>query len=87
MSSEMEGKWFRIWYQDKQNILSTMYTNLAADIKAGYNPFGECVTKQRRTIQEYIDRFDEEMEHIKEKNKQQTEHWCYYDLLKRGAIT
>lgn len=82
----MEGKWFKIWFEYNQMILSEMYQNLADDLDAGYNPFGNSIMKQRRSIDEYIQKFNEEMEYIKEKTKQQVEHWCYYDLKKRGAI-
>ena len=82
----MEGKWFTMWFEDKQSIIRCMYNNLNADLEAGYDPFGKCIADQRSKIDNYIKKFDEDMEHIKEKTKQQVEHWCYYDLKKRGAI-
>ena len=82
----MEGKWFQIWFEDKQWILSCMYKNISDDLEAGYNPNGESITKQRRDIESFLQKFNEEMDKIKEKTKQQVEHWCYYDLKQRGAI-
>lgn len=86
VDDSMEGKWFKIWFEYKQLILSEMYQNISDDLNVGYNPFGTSILNQRRTIDDYIRSFDEEMDHIKEKSKQQVEHWCYYDLKKRGAI-
>jgi Skp family chaperone for outer membrane proteins len=63
-----------------------MYRNISDDLEAGYNPDGECITKQRRDIESFLQKFNEEMDKIKEKTKQQVEHWCYYVLKKRGAI-
>ena len=55
----MEGKWFKIWFEYNQMILSEMYQNLADDLDAGYNPFGNSIMKQRRSIDEYIQKFNE----------------------------
>ena len=85
--NEMEGKWFRLWYDDKQSMLITMHNNLAADLSAGYNPFGSSIRQQRQAIDAYMFEFDQQMEAIKMMDKQHTEHWCYYDLLKRGVIS
>lgn len=82
----MEGKWFKIWHEDKTSILATMYENLAADLDAGYNPFGKCISDQKQKIKEYTQEFDAEMQRFREKNNQQIEHWCYYDLKRRGSI-
>lgn len=82
----MEGKWFKIWFDDKKSIIATMYENLASDLDAGYDPFGCSITTQRREIDEYTQKFDAEMRALQEKDKQHVEHWCYYDLKRRGAI-
>lgn len=86
MSENMEGKWFKIWFEDKQMLISAMYRNIEDDLEAGYNPLGKSITDQRSHLEEFIRDFNFEMDHIKEKTKQQVEHWCYYDLKKRGAI-
>lgn len=83
----MEGKWFKAWYSDKQMILSAMYENLSADLAAGYDPFGDSITSQRKHIDVYIKELDADMKKLQDKDtKQKVERWCYYDLKRRGAI-
>lgn len=83
---EYKYKWFNIWYQDKQSIVATMEKNIAADIDAGYNPFGNSIRKQRAELNEYIEKFDEEVQKLRDMGYKQAEHWCYIDLKRRGAI-
>lgn len=79
--------WFNIWYEDKQAMVSTMMHNMTADIDAGYNPMGRSIQKQLRGIREYAEKFDEEMKGFRTMSEGQIQHWCYYDLVRRGAIT
>lgn len=46
-------EWFEIWYQDKQSILDAMIRNMTADLKCGYDYFGNCITRQREEIAAY----------------------------------
>ena len=83
----MSEKWFLIWYADKESILSTMVRNMTADLECGYDYFGNCITRQREEIAAYKEKFDAEVMSFAEKSDAERNKWCYYDLLRRGAIT
>lgn len=78
--------WFELWYDDKNSIIDTMARNMAADISAGYNYFGQSIVKQRRAIAQYKEQMDAEIDAFKEMDEKEVNRWCYYDMKKRGAI-
>lgn len=82
----MGGKWFDIWFEDKQSMLDTMRRNLQADLDAGYNPSGYSIRKQTVDMETYKRGFDVQMDLFKNMEDAQVNRWCYYDLKKRGAI-
>lgn len=82
----MKNDWFEIWFADKSSMLDTMVGNMAADLAAGYDYFGNCISRQREEINEYKARFDEECEKLKDMDEKKADRWCYIDLKKRGAI-
>ena len=79
--------WFNIWYDDKQSMLSTMMRNMNADIEAGYNPMGNSIRRQLAQIRQYAEQFDLEMQEFRTMDEAKIQHWCYYDLKRRGAIS
>lgn len=82
----MGGKWFEMWFSDKQSLVETMVKNMQADLDAGYNYFGDCIKRQRKEIDEYKAEFDRQVDAFKTMEEKQVERWCYYDMKKRGAI-
>lgn len=78
--------WFTIWLEDKRSILATMMRNLQSDIDAGYSPDGNSVRKQGEEILAYQSKFESEMDRFEEMTADEVNHWCYRDLLRRGAI-
>ena len=78
--------WFEIWYEDKRGMMATMARNMAADLAAGYDYFGNSIRKQQQEIAQYKAQFDEEMEAFKGMDETAVNRWCFYDLKKRGAI-
>lgn len=82
----MKVKWFDIWFEDKQMMVEVMHRNMSADLDAGYNPLGDSITRQRHMIKNYIQDYNNQMDKFKEMTEQQVQHWCYYDLKKRGVI-
>lgn len=78
--------WFDIWFDDKVSVLETMMENLLADLAAGYDPDGSCVCKQLTDIEEYTKTFNVQMDDFKYMETGRVNHWCYYDLKKRGVI-
>ena len=79
-------KWFEMWFDDKQGMISTMMRNMAADLEAGYDPMGHCIRKQRVDIEEYQMDVDRTMDMFKTMDDKTVNRWCYYDMKKRGAI-
>ena len=79
--------WYEVWMDDKESILETMIKNLAADLAAGYNYFGECINRQRENIDTYKREFDSQLMSFADMTEGKRNRWCYYDLLRRGAIT
>lgn len=78
--------WFEIWFQDKQSIMETMLKNMQSDYECGYSWWGQSLTKQRTELDEYKKKFDAQMDEFKYMSDGEVSRWCYYDLLKRGAI-
>ena len=83
----MKNNWFELWYQDKQCMLETMIRNMTADLEAGYNYFGSCIQRQKAEIEAYKAEFDAQMDEFRIMEESRIQHWCYYDLRKRGAIS
>ena len=81
------GKWFEMWFEDKQMILETMKKNLVADLQAGYDPSGIIIARQKVAIEDYQRRFDAQVDKFKDMEDAKVNKWCYYDLKKRGAIS
>lgn len=78
--------WFDIWFDDKKSMIDTMARNMAADLAAGYNYYGNSIQKQIAVIDAYKLQFDREMDAFKTMDEKQVNRWCFYDMKKRGAI-
>jgi len=83
----MKIDWFEMWFEDKQNILNTMVHNMASDLEAGYDYFGNCIQNQKKMIDEYKAQFDAEMDSFYEMDDAKVQRWCYYNMKKRGVIS
>lgn len=78
--------WFPLWVEDKQSILDTMIRNLHADLSVGYSYNGNSATSQRENIKAYQSQMDEEMKSFRNMSNAQINHWCFYDMKRRGVI-
>ena len=78
--------WFDLWFEDKQALISTMTRNMAADLEAGYNYFGNSIRRQVEDLEAFKAQFDAEMDSFKTMDEKAVNRWCFYDLKKRGAI-
>lgn len=78
--------WFEMWVEDRKSILSCMIQNMNDDLKAGYDPTGNSIRKQVREIDAFQNKFDEQMQHLRELDEKQCNRWCYVDLKRLGAI-
>lgn len=81
------NNWFEIWFQDKLDIIEIMNKNMQSDLDAGYDPNGHSIRKQVVEIEEYRMKFENQMEAFKYMDQAKINHWCYYDLKKRGVIS
>lgn len=82
----MKMDWFEIWVEDKKNILNTMARNMAADLEAGYDYYGQSIQRQIQEMNEYKAKFDADLDKVAEMDDNKVQKWCYIQLLKAGAI-
>ena len=59
----------------------------AADISAGYSYLGNCIQKQKQELDEFKAEFETQLMSFADMEDGKRNRWCYYDLLRRGAIT
>ena len=78
--------WFDIWFTDKQGMIDCMIRNMAADLEAGYDYFGNSIRSQREAIETYKAEFDRQVDEFKMMDEKQVNRWCFYDMKKRGVI-
>jgi len=78
--------WFELWFDDKESMLNTMVKNMASDLNAGYDYFGDCIKRQTEAIANYKAEFDRQLMSFADMDEGKRNRWCYYDLLRRGAI-
>lgn len=79
--------WFDVWFEDRESILSTMVRNMASDLNAGYDYFGQSITKQKQEIAEYKAQTDKTLDMFKDMDEKAVNRWCFYELKKHGAIS
>ena len=84
--TDCKNDWFDMWYSDKKSILNCMYSNREADISAGYSLYSRSIIDQNEMIDSYSKSIDEALEMFKSMSESEVDHWCFYDLKKRGAI-
>ena len=78
--------WFDVWFEDRESILNTMVRNMASDLNAGYDYFGQSITKQKQEIAEYKAQTDNTLDMFKDMDEKAVNRWCFYELKKHGAI-
>lgn len=78
--------WRELWYADKTSMIDTMIDNLAADLKAGYEPTGTSIMRQLVALADYKSDFMIDSEMISCASDERAERWCFDDLKRRGAI-
>ena len=78
--------WFDIWYQDKMSIIETMMKNMQSDLDAGYNPNGQSILKQKIMIDNYRKNIEENLRKFAEMTEADVNRFCYYSLVRSGAI-
>ena len=78
---------FRMWYDDHESMIETMKRNRDSDIQNGYDISGNCIMRQNREIEEYKEKFFEQLfKFIYFDSIEQVNNWCFIDMIKRGVI-
>ena len=85
MARNFDG-YFDLWLADVDSIIETMYKNMEADREAGYHFNGASLTRQRQEIAERQADRANKLELFKTMTERDVNRWCFYDLVKRGAI-
>lgn len=78
--------WFILWREDKESMIEIMSANLNADLEAGYTNSSKAIIDQRETMRNYTQQFNAEIDMFKTMDEKSVNRWCFYDLVKRGAI-
>ena len=78
--------WFVLWREDKESMIEIMSANLNADLEAGYTNSSKAIIDQRETMRNYTQQFNAEIDMFKTMDEKSVNRWCFYDLVKRGAI-
>ena len=78
--------WFDVWFEDRESILNIMVRNMTSDLNAGYDYFGQSITKQKQEIAEYKVQTDKTLDMFKDMDEKAVNRWCFYELKKHGAI-
>ena len=82
----MNINWAEIWHLDTKAMLSTMLENMAADLRAGYDPEGASITRQLSDIFAYKTARAAEASKLAAMTPADANKWCYRDLKRRGVI-
>ncbi len=78
--------WFSLWYSDRKSMADTMRRNLKADLDAGYDLMGHSVINQYQDINQYEEETEKVLMGFVEMTEGKVNRWCFYDMLRRGAI-
>ena len=77
--------YLEIYTADRDSMLYTMVKNMQADLEAGYDYFGQSITRQRAQIDDFKRRFDSVLDMFKGMTEENVNRWCFYELKKLGA--
>lgn len=78
--------WFALWSADKESMLSTMASNLFADIAAGYDPLGRSISRQQLEYDAYRANTLLEYAKLRDMTSEDKNRWCFNDMKRRGVI-
>lgn len=78
--------WFEMWFSDRKEISRIMRENMQSDLKAGYDSDGISIKRQQVMIYDYDRETDRQLDAFKFMDEEKINHWCFYDMIKRGVI-
>lgn len=79
--------WFEMYMEDNKSLLQTMVRNMTSDLSAGYDYFGKSIVGQRQEIEQFKRRLDDTLDMFKAMDEAAVQRWCFYELVKKGAIS
>lgn len=81
--------WFEIWCDDWESLIYTQSRNVQAELDAGYKWSSRHVQHEVEILNEFDSKYRNQLAKFAEMEEQgrNVNKWCYYDLLRRGAIT
>ncbi len=78
--------WVTMWINDKKDIMNIMVENMKSDLAVGYDFFGKSIQEQIHMMEDYKAQYEKELMALADFEEAKAQRWCYYDLLRRGAI-
>lgn len=78
--------WFDMWLSDRKAILQVMIENMRSDLEAGYDSNGISIKRQQVAIYDYSRETDRQLDAFKFMDEEKINHWCFYNMIKRGVI-
>ena len=78
--------YFNLWIEYTDGLRAVMLRNLKNDIEAGYNPQGAACVAQAAAIREHDNNIAEALALFRTLPDAAINHYCKFDLMRRGAI-
>ena len=78
--------YFELWCESKENMIETMYRNIGDDLKAGYNPHGELIQRQKEALEKYKGEYETQLMNFADMTTKKVNRWCFLDLKRRGYL-
>lgn len=78
--------YFELWKECKKGTIATMYNNLADDLRAGYDPFGNSAIESKHEIAIFEVTYLNTLKNLSAMNEECRQKYCKNDLKSRGWI-
>ena len=78
--------YFDLWIEYTGGLRAVMIRNLKSDIECGYDPQGAACRAQAAAIREHDNNISEALALFRTLPDAAINHYCRFDLLRRGAI-
>ena len=79
--------WFEIWCEDWEGLITTQSLNIKAELDAGWKWKSDRVQHEVNVLNQFQNTYRLQLGRFAEMEEKQVQRWCYYDLLRRGAIS
>lgn len=79
--------WFEVWCEDWEGLLQTQGRIIQSELEAGHSWSSRHVQHEVEILEQWDREYRYNLGRFAEMTEGQVKRWCYFDLLKRGAIT